>query len=69
MISRGVSVIPKSNSPERIAANFDCIFELEEIDFATIDNVLGSPSEPGVRNLETRDYLGFDSFNEEVEEP
>jgi hypothetical protein len=23
----------------------------------------------GVRNLETREYLGFDSFNEEFEEP
>ena len=69
MIIRGVSVIPKSNSPDRIATNFDCMFDLEESDFRTIDNVLGSPSETGVRNLETRDYLGFDNFNEDVEEP
>ena len=45
------------------------MFDLAESDFRTIDNVLGSPSETGVRNLETRDYLGFDNFNEDVEEP
>ena len=69
MIGRGVSVIPKSNSPDRIAENFDCIFDIAEADFEKIDTVLGSKNDPGVRNLETRDYLGFDSFNEEVEEP
>lgn len=69
MICRNVSVIPKSNSPARIAANFDCLFHLAEEDFERVDTVLGSISEPGVRNLETRDYLGFDNFNEEREEP
>ena len=69
MISRGVSVIPKSNDPARIEANFDCVFLLDQADFVAIDNVLGSPTEIGTRNLETRDYLGFDNFNEEAEEP
>jgi hypothetical protein len=23
----------------------------------------------GIRNLQTREYLGFDNFNEEIEEP
>lgn len=64
-----MSVIPKSNSPKRIASNFDCVFELAADDFEKIDTVLGSKAEPGVRNLETRDYLGFDNFNEELEEP
>ncbi|KAL8994134.1 MAG: hypothetical protein Q9169_005810 [Polycauliona sp. 2 TL-2023] len=69
MISRGVSVIPKSNNPQRIAENFDCLFELDIEDYQTIDQLMGSNGERGVRNLETRDYLGFDNFNEEVEEP
>ena len=69
MINRGVSVIPKSNSLDRIATNFDCLFELADSDFATIDCVLGSLSEPGVRNLQSNDYLGFDNYNEDVEEP
>ena len=67
MINRGVSVIPKSNSSDRIMANFDCIFDVSREDFEAIDKILGS--ETGVRNLETLDYLGFDNFNEEVEEP
>ena len=69
MINRGVSVIPKSNSSDRITANFDCIFDLSKKDFEAIDVVLESKGETSVRNLETRDYLGFDNFNEEVEEP
>lgn len=69
MINRGVSVIPKSNNPKRIADNFNCLFELDDADFALLDNLMGPRGEYGVRNLETRDYLGFDNFNEEVEEP
>ena len=69
MLLRGVSVIPKSNNANRIVQNFDCVFELSESDFETIDTLLGSKSEPGIRNLETRSYLGFDNFNEEREEP
>ena len=69
MISRGVSVIPKSNNLSRISENFDCLFDLHPADFTIIDNLMGENGERGVRNLETRDYLGFDNFNEEIEEP
>ena len=69
MLNRGVSVIPKSNNPQRIEQNYDCIFDLDHEDFATIDGLMGPDGERGVRNLETRDYLGFDNFNEDVEEP
>ncbi|KAL8881150.1 MAG: hypothetical protein Q9198_001585, partial [Flavoplaca austrocitrina] len=69
MISRGVSVIPKSNNLQRIAENYDCLFELGTEDYQIIDALMGPNGERGVRNLETRDYLGFDNFNEEVEEP
>ena len=30
---------------------------------------MGVDGEQGVRSLETRDYLDFDNFNEEFEEP
>ncbi|KAN0066723.1 NADP-dependent oxidoreductase domain containing protein [Elaphomyces granulatus] len=67
-ICRGISVIdPKSNNPKRvIIENFDVLFELSEADFKTIDDLMG---ERGVRNLEPKDYLGFDNFNEAIEEP
>ena len=62
-------MIPKSNDVERIAENYDCLFELDDADFVTIDNLMGEKGERGVRNLETKEYLGFDNFNEEIEEP
>lgn len=49
--------------------NYEILFDLENADFDTIDNLMGVEGERGVRNLETRDYLGFDNFNEEIEEP
>ena len=69
MLNRGVSVIPKSNNLQRIEQNYECMFDLDPEDFAIIDGLMGSDGERGVRNLETKDYLGFDNFNEEVEEP
>ncbi|KAI9770637.1 MAG: hypothetical protein M1840_003229 [Geoglossum simile] len=69
MIHLGVSVIPKNNSRGRISENFDCLFELEQADYKLLGNLMGARGERGVRNLETREYLGFDNFNEEVEEP
>lgn len=69
LICRGVSVIPKSNSPARIAQNWDCIFELSEADFTVLDGLVGVDGERSVRNLESATYLGFDNYNEEREEP
>ncbi|OXV05676.1 hypothetical protein Egran_06555 [Elaphomyces granulatus] len=68
-ICRGISVIPKSNNPKRVIENFDVLFELSEADFKTIDDLMGEHGERGVRNLEPKDYLGFDNFNEAIEEP
>lgn len=62
-------MIPKSNNEKRIKENFDCIFDLAEEDFRRIDNVMGENGERGVRNLDSLNYLGFDNYNEEIEEP
>jgi diketogulonate reductase-like aldo/keto reductase len=59
MIHLGVSVIPKSNSQKRISENFDCLFELESADHELLGDLMGVHGERGVRNLETREYLGF----------
>ena len=69
MINRGASVIPKSNNTQRISDNFNCLFDLDAADFTVIDDLMGENGERGIRNLETRGYLGFDNFNEEGEEP
>ena len=62
-------MIPKSDNLQRIEENYDCLFDMDPADFTTIDDLMGPDGERGVRNLETRDYLGFDNFNEEFEEP
>ena len=67
LLSRGISVIPKSNSEQRILENFDCGFELAEADIQTIDNLVGEDG--GQRNLESLKYLGGDNYNEEKEWP
>lgn len=69
LLCRGVSVIPKSNNPHRISENFDCMFDMTKEDFDLIDNVVGENGEHGIRNLDSLGYLGFDNYNEEVEEP
>jgi len=62
-------VIPKSNNPSRITANFDCLFKLDDRDFKLIDNLVGDRGEHGIRNHELLHYVGFDNYNEEIEEP
>jgi diketogulonate reductase-like aldo/keto reductase len=68
-ICRGISVVPKSNNQSRIVENFEVLFEIEDEDFRKVDELMGVHGEKGIRNLEMTEYLGFDNFNEEVEEP
>jgi len=42
---------------------------MSEEHFKLIDTAVGENGERGVRNLESLDYLGFDNYNEELEEP
>ena len=69
LLLRGISVIPKSNNNQRIIKNFDCIFDMDEEDYRLLDILVGENGERGVRNLDSLEYLGFDNYNEEVEEP
>lgn len=69
IINLGVSVIPKSNNLKRIEENFDCLFDIEVEDHQRIRNLMGVYGEKSVRTFEPRNYVGFDIFNEEVEEP
>lgn len=69
LLCRGISVIPKSNTEQRLIENFECIFDLSEEDFNVIDKLMGQNGERGVRNFNSLEYLGFDNYNEEFEEP
>ena len=69
LVTRGISVVPKSTNSKRIEENFDVLFELDSMDFGRIDRLMGNEGELGVRTLEMTEYLGFDNFNEQFEEP
>lgn len=69
LLCRGISVIPKSNNEKRILENFDCIFDLAGEDFKLIDDLCWADGERGERSLNSLEYLGFDNYNEEFEEP
>ncbi|KAI5805310.1 NADP-dependent oxidoreductase domain-containing protein [Peziza echinospora] len=67
-LQRGTSVIPKSNNPARIAANYAAVeFELDEQDMAAIDGLRGE--EDSSRMNDPRRHVGFDIYNEEADEP
>ncbi|KAK3370530.1 NADP-dependent oxidoreductase domain-containing protein [Podospora didyma] len=68
LLHRGISVIPMRNNLECIVENHDCRFDLADEDFRLLDTIAGESGELRVRNLESRDYLGFDNYNEKVEE-
>ena len=65
----GISVVPKTNNLQRLEENFNVLFHIEDTDFRDIAELVGVHGEKGIRNLEMTDYLGFDNFNEEFEEP
>lgn len=62
-------MIPKSNTEKRLVENFDCIFDLSQEDFIAIDKLMGENGERGIRNFNSLEYLGFDNYNEQSEEP
>lgn len=45
------------------------LFELEDDDFKTLDNLVGVRGEFGIRNLVMEEYVGFDGFSEEADLP
>lgn len=68
-VCRGVSVVPKSNNLRRVGGDCGSLFALAEGGFRKMEELVGIDGEFGVRNLEMTAYLGFDNFNEDVEEP
>lgn len=68
-LGRGVCVVPKSNRNARIAENFDCTFPLTEAENEEIANVMGNDGEYSVRNLDSQGHIGFDVYDEKVDQP
>ena len=65
-VQRGTSVVPKSSQPKHIRANLE-LSKLSEPDTETINSIKQEGNY--VRFLDPKDYLGFDVFNEEADEP
>ena len=69
IVGRGVCVIPKSNSTERIKENSDIFFSLTIEEDKRIGNLMGAQGELAVRNLDGKDYVGFDIYDEDNDQP
>lgn len=65
-LQRGTSIIPKSNKPERISLNTKAI-QLEDHDFKRIEELRDEAT--SMRMNDSKNHIGFDIYNEEVEEP
>ncbi|MCJ1388396.1 hypothetical protein MMC18_001243 [Xylographa bjoerkii] len=65
-VSRGTSAVPKSSRSEHINSNI-ILPELSKADLKTLDR-LRKPQDQ-IRFLDPKEYLGFDIFNEEADEP
>lgn len=65
-LQRGTSIVPKSNKPERISLNTQVI-RLEDQDFKKVENLRDEAS--SMRMNDPKNHIGFDIYNEEVEEP
>lgn len=65
-VQRGTSVVPKSATVERIVENLK-VFRLSQEDFDLVDGL--KTHETQVRYLDPRDYIGFDIFDEEKDQP
>lgn len=71
LLSLGVCAVPKSAQFERIVDNFNCqdvnLLSPEEIQ--VMSNLTGEHEENAVRNLQPRDHIGFDMYDEEHDQP
>ncbi|KAL0639187.1 hypothetical protein Q9L58_001646 [Maublancomyces gigas] len=65
-LQRGTSIVPKSNKPERISLNTKAT-QLEDQDFKKVENLRDEAS--SLRMNDPKNHIGFDIYNEEVEEP
>jgi len=65
-VQRGTSIVPKSSSPGRIQLNTQ-VFELVEEDFEAIETLRDETT--SVRMNDPKNHIGFDIYNEEMEEP
>ncbi|XXH02725.1 hypothetical protein Hte_009110 [Hypoxylon texense] len=69
MTGRGIAVVPKSAKPSRIKENFDVMFALTDAEKEQISTLMGVRGERGVRNLANAEHIGFDVFDEELDQP
>jgi diketogulonate reductase-like aldo/keto reductase len=68
IIGQGICVVPKSNSPSRIRENFDVCFDLTTAEQQLISTITAR-AQAAQRNMVSVGHIGFDTFDEEVDQP
>ena len=61
-------MVPKSNNTERIKENFDVCFTLSMAEKELISTIT-SRIQPAERNMVSVGHIGFDTFDETVDQP
>jgi len=65
-VQRGTSVVPKTVHEHRMVENID-LFTIDEIHMKILSSI--AEKKGSVRYLDPRNYIGFDIFREDVDEP
>ncbi|RYP73392.1 hypothetical protein DL771_003660 [Monosporascus sp. 5C6A] len=66
---RKICVVPKSANASHIRSNFDMLFPLTEAENTQIAGLMGPRGEHGVRNISNENHIGFDVFDEQMDQP
>ncbi|KAI9695467.1 MAG: hypothetical protein M1836_006455 [Candelina mexicana] len=68
IIGQDICVVPKSNDVKRIQENFDVCFRLSAAEQDLISSITNR-TQPAQRNMVSADHIGFDTFDEDFDQP
>ncbi|PLB50109.1 Aldo/keto reductase [Aspergillus steynii IBT 23096] len=69
ILARGACAVPKSKNIDRMIENRNCHIPLEVLEVEQMSNLVGRNEEYAVRNLQPKDHIGFNIYDEELDQP
>jgi len=66
----GCAAVPKSSDLERIRTNYHALkVRLTQSEMKEISEIKGSRGEEGIRNMVSAAHIGFDVYDEMIDQP